>query len=128
MTTAIDQGIRISVSTDYREDYSDPNTHHFLFSYSITIENTNNFPAQLMKRAWFIVDSGAENRQVEGDGVVGVQPIIQPGESYNYESACDLKTDYGSMKGFYFFKNTTTEEMFRVRIPEFVMAVPHKFN
>ena len=124
----MNQGIRISVETNYKEDYSDPEENHYLFGYKITIKNTNSFPVQLLRRIWFIVDSAAENRQVEGDGVLGLQPVLQPGEIYSYESACDLKTDYGSMHGYYHFKNLNSEKTFRAQIPEFKLSVPYKFN
>jgi len=128
MSTTVNQGIRINVETNYKEEYSDPEGNHFLFGYKVTIENTNSFPVQLLRRIWFIVDSIAENRQVEGDGVLGLQPVLEPGGIYTYKSACDLKTDYGSMHGYYLFKNLRSEDTFRAEIPEFKLIVPYKFN
>ncbi|MBT4775667.1 MAG: Co2+/Mg2+ efflux protein ApaG [Crocinitomicaceae bacterium] len=128
MTTDIDQGIRISVETMYQESYSNPQNNLYLFSYKISINNTNEFPVQLVKRSWFIKDSMAENRKIEGDGVVGLRPIIRPGGTHEYESSCNLHTDYGSMSGAYFFINLNSEEHFKARIPEFKLVIPYKFN
>lgn len=128
MTTDVHQGIKISVDTTYRDDYSIPGQNHYLFSYTIQIENMNEFPVQLLRRHWHIKDSVGENREVEGEGVVGEQPILYPGEMHSYQSACNLKTDLGSMRGTYLFKNLLTEEYFNARIPEFQMGVPFRLN
>ena len=128
MITDVHQGIMISVDTSYRDDYSIPGQNHYLFSYTIRIKNMNDFPVQLLRRHWFIKDSIGENREVEGEGVVGEQPILYPGESHSYQSACNLKTDFGAMKGTYLFKNLNSEDYFNARIPEFKMFVPYRLN
>ncbi|RYY10133.1 MAG: Co2+/Mg2+ efflux protein ApaG, partial [Chitinophagaceae bacterium] len=101
MVTAISQGVKISVETVYQEQYSNPLNEHFMFAYSITIENMTVAPIQLLSRKWFIFDSVGTTRIVEGAGVVGLQPVIAPGESYNYVSGCNLKSGIGSMRGHY---------------------------
>lgn len=128
MVTDVHQGIKISVNTIYRDDYSIPSEQHFLFSYLVSIENMNDFPVQLLRRHWFIKDSRSENREVEGEGVVGEQPIILPGELHTYESACNFKSEYGAMWGTYLFKNINNGNYFRARIPEFQMTVPYVLN
>jgi ApaG protein len=128
MVTLITQGIRISVATEFRNELSEPLKHHYFFTYRITIENKNNAPVQLLKRHWFIFDSLGTDHEVEGDGVIGVQPLIYPGEMYEYESACNLCSDYGKMNGTYLMENKLTKELFNVEIPEFNLVVPFKFN
>ena len=128
MITDVDQGIKISVTTKYREDYSLPHQNHFLFSYTISIENQNSFTVKLLRRHWYIKDVAAENREVEGEGVIGEQPTLNAGESHQYESACNLKSEFGSMYGSYLFKNLETGEFFNVAIPEFKLHVPYALN
>ena len=81
-----------------------------------------------MRRQWYIFDSNATHREVEGDGVVGVQPLIKPGEQYQYVSGCNLKTEYGKMHGFYVLENFNSKLQFQVKIPTFEMVVPFKMN
>lgn len=86
MVSKVTEGVKISVEQFYQPEYSNPVQSEFMFAYRITIENNNAFPIQLLKRHWWIVDSNADRREVEGDGVIGVQPIIAPGEKYQYIS------------------------------------------
>jgi ApaG protein len=128
MVTAVSSGIKISVEAHYQEDYSAPDSMQYFYHYDITIENTNDFPVQLLRREWFITDSNGEKRAVEGDGVVGRQPVIQPGSAYSYRSSCDFMTDYGTMHGAFLMKRLDAGLVFKAKIPEFVMAVPWKLN
>ncbi|MDE3125515.1 MAG: Co2+/Mg2+ efflux protein ApaG [Bacteroidota bacterium] len=128
MVTKISAGIQISVETFYQPDYSNPLAHEHMFAYRITIENLNDFTVQLLKRHWFINDSNGEKREVEGDGVVGVQPIILPGEKYQYVSGCNFKTEIGKMSGYYTMENQFNKQLFTVNIPAFDMIVPAKLN
>ncbi|HKK38426.1 MAG TPA: Co2+/Mg2+ efflux protein ApaG [Cryomorphaceae bacterium] len=128
MTTALSSGIKISVKCNFEERFSKPENGLFLFSYNIIIENRNRFPIQLMKRHWYIYDSSTKRREVEGEGVIGVQPVIQPGEIYSYNSSCDFTTDTGKMYGYYVMQNLESEEEFQVSIPSFMMMVPHRLN
>ncbi len=99
-----------------------------MFSYGINIENKNDFPIQLMRRFWHITDSNTRKREVEGEGVIGEQPVILPGKSYSYRSSCDFTTDTGRMHGNYQMLNLDTEEVFSVEIPSFMLMVPHRLN
>ena len=128
MVTEITKGIRVSVNTSYREDFSDPDKLHFLFSYHIVIENQNEFAVQLLRRHWYIFDSSSEQTEVEGEGVVGEQPMLQPGDIYEYESACNLSTDVGKMHGTYTMVRQSDGAYFEVLIPEFQLIVPYKLN
>lgn len=128
MVTAITQGVKISVETIYQDEHSNPANEHFMFAYRIEIENLSDYAIQLMRRQWLIFDSNGSVREVEGEGVVGVQPIIPPGESYSYASGCNLKTDIGSMKGHYTMIRLVDETTFKVDIPEFQLIVPYKLN
>ena len=128
MLTEITSGVRISVDCRFEANLSNPLLNQFIFSYRITIENQNEFPIQLLRRHWFIFDSNATRREVEGEGVVGVQPVILPGETYRYVSGCNLKTEMGRMVGTYEMENLDTREQFTVQIPSFEMIVPYKNN
>ncbi|WP_113660857.1 Co2+/Mg2+ efflux protein ApaG [Pedobacter nanyangensis] len=128
MVTAITEGIKISVDTIYQDEHSNPENGHFMFAYRISIENLTDFEIQLMRRQWFIFDSNGTAREVEGEGVVGVQPVIIPGDSYSYVSGCNLKTDIGSMRGRYLMRRTLDDSEFLVEIPEFELVVPFRLN
>lgn len=128
MVSKISEGVEISVETFYQSDYSNPMNHEFMFAYRITIENHNAFTVQLLQRHWYIFDSNGEHREVEGEGVVGLQPIIQPGEQFQYVSGCNLKTEMGKMQGHYTMENQNNKQKFDVNIPAFEMVVPNKLN
>ncbi|MBH2003424.1 MAG: Co2+/Mg2+ efflux protein ApaG [Sphingobacteriia bacterium] len=128
MTSKISEGIEITVETFYQADYSNPLKGEFMFAYRITIENHNKFTVKLLRRHWFIFDSNAENREVEGEGVVGVQPVLLPGENYQYVSGCNLKTEMGKMHGSYQMENENTKQLFSVNIPSFDLIAPSKLN
>jgi len=128
MVTATTQGVRISVDTVYQDEYSNSANEHYMFAYRITIQNLSEQTIQLLRRKWFIFDSNATNREVEGEGVVGLQPVIEPGESYEYVSGCNLKTEMGSMKGYYEMIRPLDGTFFMVDIPEFQLIVPYKLN
>ncbi|HNL82015.1 MAG TPA: Co2+/Mg2+ efflux protein ApaG [Chitinophagaceae bacterium] len=101
MISKISEGIKVNVECNYNTKHSKPILGDFIFSYCITIENYNAFTVQLLKRKWHIFDSLGAYREVEGDGVVGVQPIIKPGDHFQYVSFCNLKTEIGKMQGSY---------------------------
>ena len=128
MQTKITEGVRISVEVFYQPDYSQPTSGDYMFAYRITIENHNPFTVQLMRRQWYIFDSNGEHREVEGEGVVGVQPVLKPGENYQYVSGCNLRTEMGKMYGKYVVENMDTKTTFQVNIPAFEMVVPFKMN
>jgi ApaG protein len=128
MTTQVTHGIRVTVETRFQELYSDPAKMYYLFTYKITIENTSDYDVQLLRRNWNIFDSISEHRNVEGAGVVGQQPVLRPKEVYEYESACNLKSELGKMFGAYTFERLVDGEQFKVSIPEFRMTVPYRMN
>lgn len=115
--------IRIQVATRYVEEQSAPEQQRFVFAYHITISNRGNGLAQLIARHWIITDGKGKIEEVKGLGVVGQQPLLQPGQSHEYTSGCILETPVGSMGGCY--RMVTEEgEVFEVPIPEFALAVP----
>ena len=128
MTSMISEGVEVSVESFYQPDYSNPISAEFMFAYRITIENHNQFPIKLLRRHWHIFDSNGQNREVEGEGVVGVQPILNPGERYQYVSGCNLRTEMGKMYGTYLMENINNKKEFQVNIPSFEMIVPFKNN
>ena len=128
MTSMISEGVQVSVETFYQADYSKPLESEYMFAYRITIENYNSFPIKLHRRHWYIFDSNWEHREVEGEGVIGVQPTLQPGETYQYISGCNLNSEMGKMRGNYQMENLNSKQFFEVQIPEFEMIVPFKGN
>lgn len=126
--TATTRLIRVSVNSFYREDVSDAEQDSYIFAYRITLENLGNTNVQLIRRYWEISDSLAENKQVEGEGVIGEQPVIIPGEQYQYVSWSPLRSDLGKMKGIYLFKDLSDNSLFEVEIPEFVLQNPARLN
>lgn len=128
MTSKISEGVEISVETFYQQDYSNPMLSEYMFAYRITIENHNSFPVKLQSRHWHIFDSNGEYREVEGEGVVGVQPTINSGDNYQYVSGCNLKSEMGRMHGTYIMENLDTQQLFDVNIPAFEMVTPFKYN
>jgi len=128
MEQATTYGIKVSVGTDFQQEYSSPMQQHYVFSYRVTIENNSEFTIQLLKRHWFIYDSIGITKEVKGIGVVGNQPILEPGDSYEYVSGCNLRSELGKMNGSYLFKKMINDQTFDVKIPEFVMFVPYLQN
>ncbi|MBK6936540.1 MAG: Co2+/Mg2+ efflux protein ApaG [Chitinophagaceae bacterium] len=128
MTSMISEGVQVSVETFYQADSSKPLESEYMFAYRITIENYNNFPIKLHRRHWYIFDSSCERREVEGEGVIGVQPTVQPGKTYQYVSGCNLSSEMGKMWGTYQMENLNSKQFFEVQIPEFEMIVPFKEN
>ncbi len=128
MSTLTTRGIQITVETFYQREYSNPLLNEYMFAYRITITNYNSFPIKLLSRKWFIYDSNGTIEKVEGEGVIGQQPVIVTDDSFQYVSGCNLRTDIGKMHGLYLVENQFTFESFEVAIPEFVMISPDKLN
>ncbi len=128
MVSKISEGVTVSVETFYQPDYSNPAGNEFMFAYRITIENNNPYPVRLLRRHWYIFDATGNVREVEGEGVIGVQPVIHPGTHYQYISGCNLKTEMGKMYGTYQMENVNNGKLFKVIIPAFEMTVPFKLN
>lgn len=128
MPTLTTNGIRITVETTYREDYSQPTEGKNVFSYEITIKNETQRIVQLLRRRWIIFDSNGTLREVKGEGVIGAQPILQPGEEHTYTSWCDFVSGIGKMKGYYQMVDKRSNKRFQVKVPEFLMVATYKQN
>jgi ApaG protein len=113
----------VTAAPQYLAEQSDPEDDKYLFAYTITVANTGEVPAQLLSRHWIITDANGEVEEVRGEGVVGEQPVLQPGEAFRYTSGCPLPTPIGSMRGTY---HCVAEDgtRFEVTVPEFVLAGP----
>jgi ApaG protein len=117
---ATTENITISVRPLYLDGQSDAIAKKFVFAYFIRIENNSHEPVQLLRRHWFIRNSADELREVEGDGVVGQQPIIRPGNGHEYNSYCILETFEGTMEGTYLMRRPNGE-LFYVVVPRFTL-------
>ncbi len=129
MVTQITDGVKVSVETVYQSEYSNPENEHFMFAYHITIENVGEHSVQLLRRHWVIYDSGSgDKREVDGEGVVGLQPLIAPGEKHDYVSGCNLKSEMGYMEGSYQMRREVDGTLFDVLIPRFSLVAPFRMN
>ena len=119
--------IEVHPMPQFLPEQSDPDNHRYVFAYTITVTNTGSVPAQLVSRHWIITDGNNEVQEVRGLGVVGKQPLLQPGESFQYTSGSSLTTPIGTMKGTY---QMVAEDgtHFEAEIPEFVLASPHALH
>jgi ApaG protein len=115
--------IRIQVATQYVDDQSEPDIDRYVFAYTITIENMSDVPAQLLSRHWVITDANGKVQEVSGDGVVGEQPRLSPGETFRYSSGAILETPVGAMQGSYRMHAEDGID-FDAPIPPFTLAVP----
>ncbi|MEC9415282.1 MAG: Co2+/Mg2+ efflux protein ApaG [Pseudomonadota bacterium] len=115
--------IDIKVDTDYIYEQSEPEENRYVFSYTITIVNHGKMPAQLMSRQWIITDSNGKIQEVRGDGVVGKQPKLNPGEQFRYSSGTVIETPVGAMEGKYCMMEDNGNN-FEALIPPFTLAVP----
>jgi ApaG protein len=128
MVTEITQGVKVSVETEYQAAYSSPGQSHFVFTYKITIENTSDYTIQLKRRRWLIFDAGFLQQEVEGEGVVGQQPILEPGQMHQYVSGCNIKSGMGKMVGSYSMERMVDGTKMSVAIPSFVLMAPLRMN
>jgi len=115
--------IRVDVETRYIEDQSNPEQNYYVFAYTITIQNKGKQSAQLLTRHWVITDSNQKTQEVRGDGVVGEQPLLKPGEQFVYTSGTMLETEIGTMKGSYQMLADDGSH-FDATIDEFVLSTP----
>lgn len=128
MATEITLGIKVSVEAFYQHEYSNPVNREFMFAYKITIENNSEHTIKLLKRHWNIFDSIGEFKDVEGIGVVGKQPVLNPMDVHQYISGCNLKSEIGRMYGDYLMQRMTDGKLFKASIPEFELVAPLKLN
>lgn len=119
--------LTVSVKTQYLEEQSDPASASYVFAYSVTIVNSGQIAAQVISRHWIITDGNNHVQQVRGLGVVGAQPLLQPGGQFEYTSGTSLPTPQGSMKGSYFCVAEDGEQ-FEAVIPEFVLSLPRTLH
>lgn len=124
----VTKGVKISVESFFQNDYSNARECKFIFTYKIFIENNNPYTVQLLRRHWYIFDSNGTYREVEGEGVIGQQPIIEPGDAHTYFSWSQLETEIGHMHGTYQMQNLEEGTLFDVEIPCFHLIVPGKLN
>lgn len=120
--------IVIQVKTNYEAEYSKPMLPNYIFSYTITIHNNNNFPVKLLSREWHITDSNGEIIQVKGEGVVGLTPEIAANGYFQYSSSVNLKSGIGKMTGKYHMKKVLDGDLFSVDIPEFQLEADFVLN
>jgi ApaG protein len=124
----IHESIKIVALPHFQTDYSDIHSNNYAFSYHITIENTGDYTVQLLRRHWYIYNGNGTMTEVEGEGVIGQQPILEPGEKHSYTSGCNLPTNMGKMCGKYLMVRLFDQKQFYVTIPEMTMIVPHLLN
>jgi len=115
--------IGIQVATSYIDEQSEPDSDRYVFAYTITISNNGNVAAKLLSRHWVITDANGKVQEVTGDGVVGEQPFLGPGETFRYSSGAILETPVGAMQGMYRME-TDSGANFDAPIPPFTLAVP----
>lgn len=127
MSTALTDGIRVDVESTYLPDRSEPTAHRWLFGYTVTLQNLGSEPAKLVSRHWVIADADGNREEIEGDGVVGHQPRIEPGEGFRYSSFCVLKTPHGSMRGTYRMVRDDGAA-FDATIAPFPLVIPQMVN
>jgi len=119
--------IIVEVENEYAAEHSEPDQGRFVFIYDISIHNTGHRAAQLISRHWVITDADGEVDEVQGEGVVGEQPVIEPGATYRYNSFCVLETPVGCMQGSYRMLDENGYE-FDAPIPAFTLALPGSLN
>lgn len=117
----------ITVRPQFVAEHSRPDEDKFLFAYTVTIRNTGDVTAQLISRHWIITDANNRIEEVQGLGVVGEQPVLQPGEAFEYTSGCPIATPVGSMRGSY---QCIAEDgtAFEAAIPEFILSMPRTLH
>ena len=120
--------IQVSVKTTYIAAQSQPLVNRYVYAYTITIANQGDVPAQLISRHWLITDANEKRQEVQGVGVVGEQPVLQPGEVHQYVSGCNLKTDLGFMEGYYEMLRQLDNSIFHVHIPRFNLIASYRLN
>ena len=117
----------VTVRTQYLEDQSNPDASQYVFAYAVTIKNMGSVTAQLISRHWLITDANDQVQEVRGLGVVGHQPLLAPGEQFEYTSGTSLSTPQGTMRGTYFCVAEDGEQ-FESKIPEFVLSLPRTLH
>lgn len=117
------QKVSVSVVSEYLPEQSDPERQRYVHAYHVSITNEGNESAQLLNRHWLIIDGNEEVQEVQGEGVIGQQPVLKPGETYKYTSGTIIKTEVGCMHGSYEMLSESGEH-FLANIPPFTLATP----
>jgi ApaG protein len=124
MSEAVTRNVRVHVESEFAPGRSSPAENKWFFLYTIRITNESGETVQLLSRHWIITDAMGEVREVRGPGVVGKQPVLEPGESFEYTSGCDLTTPFGTMRGTYQMVSSERED-FEIEIPAFTLTEPY---
>lgn len=124
----ITEGVLVSVETSYSAAHSIPMEWVYAFQYFITIENRSAFSVQLMRRRWEIFEATGIRKIVEGEGVIGMQPILGPGEKYEYQSGCNIASSIGKMRGSYQMIRLADNKPIEVKVPDFQLIAPFRNN
>ena len=127
MSSAVTKGIRVIVESQYLSERSAPARKQYVFAYRVRISNEGTSTAQLRTRHWIITDGDGKVQEVRGEGVVGEQPVLRPGQSFEYTSGCVLETPFGSMRGSYQME-VEGGEPFDAEIAPFALAMPNSLN
>ncbi|MEZ4407568.1 MAG: Co2+/Mg2+ efflux protein ApaG [Polyangiales bacterium] len=127
MSEATTRGIRVTVRSSYLPERSSPARKEYVFAYTVRIVNEGAAPAQLISRHWVITDGDGAVQEVKGEGVVGAQPFLRPGQQFEYTSGCSLRTPRGTMEGTYQMV-TESGDRFDARVAPFALALPHSLN
>lgn len=129
MSEAVTRNIRVSVETEYAPGRSNPAQSQWFFLYTIRLKNEGRETVQLMSRHWIITDAMGDVKEVRGPGVVGKQPVLEPGDTFEYTSGCELTTPFGSMRGTYQMVTVSDkgdkEARFDIQIPPFTLTEPY---
>ena len=123
------RGIRVRITPVFLREQSEPDASKYVFAYRVRVTNCRDRSVQLISRYWLIVDAEGESHEVHGEGVIGVQPELQPGETHEYSSYCPLDTRWGTMQGHYVFRTTdreSEEECFNAEIGRFFLVAPEE--
>lgn len=126
--SAITEGIKITVTSHFHPELSNPGKEKYVHSYFVNIENQSTIEVQLMTRHWIIYESDSRIREVKGPGVIGLQPSLSAGQSHSYKSWCPLGTPIGKMRGTYQFQRKLDNSHFNAEIPEFKLIASFKNN
>ena len=127
MEESITEGVHVKVESFYVDLNSKPEEDFYVFAYLVKLTNNSRRTVKLLRRHWIITDSNGEINDVKGEGVVGEQPILKPGDEYQYNSGSHLKSPMGTMQGSYIMTNTEGIE-FEVKIPCFTLSIPGIIN
>lgn len=127
MPTAITNDVKINVEVAYQHRVMNPDGEN-TFAYRITIENRSEYTIRLLRRHWYIIDLNVNKSEVEGEGVVGQQPVLEPGESHQYVSGCAIQSDIGLMYGTYLMERQMDGKLFEVIIPKFNLIPSFRYN